>query len=199
MLNILKWVEVISCAIGQYIDAIFLWMWRRVGESIYMLNVKRLNPPQNCSPSVTKTEKLRNQPSIEAKTIVAGCMDKWFGEKRLWLFGNHLPLLPRRWGIHAWKGLFGFAWQFIHAFVLPKKNAKLFAIDWYRVTLPERQTHRKWLHRLPRTGSVCENKGRFQFYSCFSFTLSISCSHFWRYVPTRTKTFSQLCEHFISY
>ncbi|XP_037924854.1 cyclin-dependent kinase-like 1 isoform X1 [Hermetia illucens] len=23
-------------------------------------------------------------------------MDKWFGEKRLWLFGNHLPLLPRR-------------------------------------------------------------------------------------------------------
>uniref|UniRef100_A0A182PAG4 cyclin-dependent kinase n=1 Tax=Anopheles epiroticus TaxID=199890 RepID=A0A182PAG4_9DIPT len=22
-------------------------------------------------------------------------MDKWFGEKRLWLFGNHLPLLPR--------------------------------------------------------------------------------------------------------
>ncbi|XP_021707948.1 cyclin-dependent kinase-like 4 isoform X2 [Aedes aegypti] len=62
-----------------------------------MLNVKRLNPPQNCSPSVTKTEKLRNQPSIEAKTIVAGCMDKWFGEKRLWLFGNHLPLLPRRW------------------------------------------------------------------------------------------------------
>ncbi|XP_077285650.1 cyclin-dependent kinase-like 1 [Arctopsyche grandis] len=23
-------------------------------------------------------------------------MEKWFGEKRLWLFGNHLPLLPRR-------------------------------------------------------------------------------------------------------
>ncbi|XP_055379210.1 cyclin-dependent kinase-like 4 isoform X4 [Condylostylus longicornis] len=22
-------------------------------------------------------------------------MDEWFGEKRLWLFGNHLPLLPR--------------------------------------------------------------------------------------------------------
>ncbi|XP_062539033.1 cyclin-dependent kinase-like 1 isoform X1 [Armigeres subalbatus] len=60
-----------------------------------MLNVKRLNPPQNCSPVATKTDKLRSQPSIEAKTIVAGCMDKWFGEKRLWLFGNHLPLLPR--------------------------------------------------------------------------------------------------------
>ncbi|XP_021209266.1 cyclin-dependent kinase-like 1 isoform X5 [Bombyx mori] len=27
---------------------------------------------------------------------VASCMEKWFGDKRLWLFGNNLPLLPRR-------------------------------------------------------------------------------------------------------
>ncbi|KPJ16977.1 Cyclin-dependent kinase-like 1 [Papilio machaon] len=26
---------------------------------------------------------------------VASCMEKWFGDKRLWLFGNNLPLLPR--------------------------------------------------------------------------------------------------------
>jgi hypothetical protein len=23
-------------------------------------------------------------------------MEKWLGERRLWLFGNHLPLLPRK-------------------------------------------------------------------------------------------------------
>ncbi|CAG9128206.1 unnamed protein product [Plutella xylostella] len=27
---------------------------------------------------------------------VGSCMEKWFGDKRLWLFGNNLPLLPRR-------------------------------------------------------------------------------------------------------
>ncbi|XP_041969500.1 cyclin-dependent kinase-like 4 isoform X2 [Aricia agestis] len=27
---------------------------------------------------------------------VASCMEKWFGDKKLWLFGNNLPLLPRR-------------------------------------------------------------------------------------------------------
>lgn len=117
-----------------------------VNTSIYMLNVKRINPPQNCSPTTAgKSDKLKTQPSIEAKTIVAGCMDKWFGEKRLWLFGNHLPLLPRRWELgtpHAWKRVcHRFAFDIFYSLIRSiAGNVQLFTIDWYCASLPERQT-----------------------------------------------------------
>ncbi|XP_075983171.1 cyclin-dependent kinase-like 4 isoform X2 [Anticarsia gemmatalis] len=34
--------------------------------------------------------------TIKLWNNVTSCMEKWFGDKRLWLFGNNLPLLPRR-------------------------------------------------------------------------------------------------------
>ncbi|XP_050664211.1 cyclin-dependent kinase-like 4 isoform X1 [Leptidea sinapis] len=40
--------------------------------------------------------KLNNCSIYKQWNKVASCMEKWFGEKRLWLFGNNLPLLPRR-------------------------------------------------------------------------------------------------------
>uniref|UniRef100_A0A8D8H2M1 cyclin-dependent kinase n=2 Tax=Culex pipiens TaxID=7175 RepID=A0A8D8H2M1_CULPI len=61
-----------------------------------MLNIKRLAyPQQQPSPTIGKKFNRKIRPSNEPETLVPGCMDKWFGEKRLWLFGNHLPLLPR--------------------------------------------------------------------------------------------------------
>lgn len=38
----------------------------------------------------------RELPTYKLWNNVASCMEKWFGDKRLWLFGNNLPLLPRR-------------------------------------------------------------------------------------------------------
>ncbi|KAL0819422.1 hypothetical protein ABMA28_007528 [Loxostege sticticalis] len=39
---------------------------------------------------------LRECSSFKLFNNLASCMEKWFGDKRLWLFGNNLPLLPRR-------------------------------------------------------------------------------------------------------
>lgn len=44
-----------------------------------------------------KIKKIVKKLKVNKKKKV--CMDKWFGQKRLWLFGNHInpiPLLPRR-------------------------------------------------------------------------------------------------------
>ncbi|XP_023949927.2 cyclin-dependent kinase-like 4 [Bicyclus anynana] len=38
----------------------------------------------------------RDRSKFKLWNNVASCMEKWFGDKRLWLFGNNLPLLPRR-------------------------------------------------------------------------------------------------------